>query len=75
VRGRDFYRAKTWKDGDTWGERASLDPNRRRPLTLSSVKSEDEGTYRCRVDFKMSPTRNSLVNLTVIGKLLSPAAA
>ncbi|CAG0884521.1 unnamed protein product [Darwinula stevensoni] len=66
VRGRNFDDAKPWADDVFLGGRASLDPTDAFPLAIRAIRSKDEGIYRCRVDFKMSPTRNSLVNLTVI---------
>ena len=37
-------------------------------LSLSDVRSSDEGIYRCRVDYRAARTSTFSLNLTVIGK-------
>jgi len=37
-------------------------------LQLQGVSEQDEGFYRCRVDFGRSPTRHRLVQLSIVGK-------
>lgn len=37
-------------------------------LSISNVREEDGGEYRCRVDFRWARTVNTIVNLQVIGK-------
>ncbi|XP_063921437.1 contactin-1 [Zophobas morio] len=67
VRGRQFSQAKYWSSPNVFSERAYFRPTTS-PATLeiASIQLLDEGIYRCRVDFKNSPTRNSKVNFTVI---------
>ncbi|CAG9134053.1 unnamed protein product [Plutella xylostella] len=67
VRGRSFNKALQWSDPGAFGPRAYFATVARpASLTLNSVQLDDEGTYRCRVDFKNSPTRNFQIRLTVI---------
>ncbi|KAK7079664.1 hypothetical protein SK128_026615 [Halocaridina rubra] len=54
-----------WKNPDYLGTRATFDPGRD-TLTIHRVLAEDEGTYRCRVDFRTNPTLEYITNLTVI---------
>jgi len=69
VRGRPFTKALYWTDPNAFGPRAYfVTGSKPAGLTLESVQLDDEGIYRCRVDFKNSPTRNFQINLTVIGK-------
>jgi len=73
ARGRSLDQATHWADERALGGRAffrvmDADLPAGTHLAVENVREMDAGTYRCRVDFQGSPTRNSVVNLTVIGK-------
>ncbi|XP_041982912.1 obscurin-like [Aricia agestis] len=67
VRGRSFSKALHWSDPLAFGRRAHFatlaTPS---ALTVDAVQLDDEGVYRCRVDFKNSPTRNFQIRLNVV---------
>jgi hypothetical protein len=69
VRGRQFGQAKLWSSPAAFGERAFFrTASHPAQLLVDDIKLSDEGMYRCRVDFRNSPTRNLKINFTVIGK-------
>ena len=58
-----------WSDEFMFGDRAYFDMNLSpAALRVSGLKKEEAGVYRCRVDFKSAPTRNTLVNVSLIGE-------
>lgn len=64
--------AQHWSDPDVLKSKAQFYYETNPPvLRIKLVKREDAGLYRCRVDFQKSPTRNSRINLTVLGKFIT----
>ncbi len=58
-----------WSDETLLSGRAQFRPEAFPALLrLQEVGLGDAGSYRCRVDFTEAPTRNTLINLTVIGE-------
>ncbi|CAH2265175.1 jg16831 [Pararge aegeria aegeria] len=69
AREKDFGVAERWSDESVFASRAYFLPDKRpAELGVDRVRATDQGIYRCRVDFKQAQTRNSRVNLTVIGR-------
>ncbi|KAL9897612.1 sidestep IV transmembrane protein isoform 2-T23 [Glossina fuscipes fuscipes] len=67
VRGRQFGQARLWSSPLAFGPRAYFSSTSHpAQLKIDTIRIEDEGVYRCRVDFRNSPTRNLKINLTVI---------
>ena len=58
-----------WNDLETLSDRVDFDVDASpSALVVNDIRPEDQGLYRCRVDFKKSPTKNARTNLTVISK-------
>ncbi|XP_015109252.1 hemicentin-1 isoform X1 [Diachasma alloeum] len=66
ARNRQSGKARLWSEPRFWGSRATFQVGPPAQLLIQDVRPGDEGVYRCRVDFKNSPTRNFKVNLTII---------
>uniref|UniRef100_A0A6A7G0P9 Protein turtle homolog A-like n=1 Tax=Hirondellea gigas TaxID=1518452 RepID=A0A6A7G0P9_9CRUS len=67
ARGSSLYTGEHWSDVEQLGSRASLKVRPgRQGLLLTKLTNEDAGLYRCRVDFKSSPTRNLRIRLEII---------
>ncbi|XP_076164768.1 neural cell adhesion molecule 2 [Ptiloglossa arizonensis] len=68
VRGlRQFRDADFWSSPKALGSRAFfITMTNPAHLSIDRLETKDEGIYRCRVDFKNSPTRKQKMNLTVI---------
>jgi hypothetical protein len=73
VRGNGVEIGRHWNDGVNLGARARFESNGipEPVLWIEDLREEDRGIYRCRVDFRQAPTRNTRINLEVIGKVKS----
>ena len=62
-----------WSDDGQFGRRAYFHlQTSPAQLAVDKIQPSEAGVYRCRVDFKTAPTRNTLVNLTIIGEFSKP---
>ena len=75
LRGRGPEKARHWSDDHVLGKLRAMffmapkkDESLLSVLKIRGIQDGDRGIYRCRVDFKGAPTRNTKANLTVIGK-------
>lgn len=69
MRGKPAHQARHWSAKEVFGDRAFF---RTGPepatLVIEKIRRHDEGLYRCRVDFRNTPTRSFRYNLTIVGK-------
>lgn len=68
VRAGNPAQAKLWSSPTAFANRAYFrTTSHPAQLLVDDIQLTDEGVYRCRVDFRNSPTRNMKINFTVIG--------
>ncbi len=77
---REGESGRHWRDNRTLGERAFFqfhETGMRSEtgaavvdsyLGIEPIRPEDRGVYRCRVDFKEAPTKNTRIRLNLISK-------
>ena len=78
ARGSTIENGKHWSDEHLLGRRAYFRLHNEHSrggasspgahLELFPVQDRDEAIYRCRVDFLLSPTKNTIANFTVISE-------
>lgn len=70
MREAKFEKGSHWVDEQKFGGRAYFQAAARpaAALVIDNTTNNDNGLYRCRVDFHKSPTRNARVQLRVIGE-------
>lgn len=69
IRERDISDPKRWSDETVFSNRAYfLFEKNPAELAIQNAKESDSGVYRCRVDFKIGQTKNSIINLTILGE-------
>ncbi|XP_069700710.1 neural cell adhesion molecule 2-like [Periplaneta americana] len=67
VRGKPLSQARHWSAPEVFGSRAYFRTvSEPAQLVVEDIRRHDEGVYRCRVDFRNTPTRSFRYNLTVI---------
>ncbi|XP_066907688.1 nephrin [Halyomorpha halys] len=66
VRGKPLSNGNHWSAPEVFGTRAYFrSGSEPASLLLKEIRRHDEGVYRCRVDFRNTPTRSFRYNLTI----------
>lgn len=64
---RAYFRVRA-SEADATAEAEAVKSYAMSHLNVESVQRSEAAIYRCRVDFKTAPTRNTLIRLNVIGE-------